>query len=321
MISLIGAEMLRARSRRLLRWSLVGLLATLLFVMGVAWLNNEKPTGALAKELERRQAAETEFVEACRDGFPDGVPQGPGGAFIPPGSDVEIAPRFCEQIASQIYGQAIDRGLEMRRFEGFLFGYLPPLFALMLMFGASFVGGDWASRAITQALTYEPRRLRLVAAKGIAIGLTAAAVFVTFLLTVLAGVSLVAVFKGTFEGFSLLGTLGTIFRLGALGAAVALIGSLTAAVTRSTGGTFGVVFVYLVVLEPLIVGWKPWIGRWMFAPNGIALTLAEPLVEFHGPNRVAFSQSYLWQSALVLAAFLGVASAVAGVVFKRREIA
>jgi ABC-2 type transport system permease protein len=320
-IGLIRAEMLRARSRRMLRFSVLGLFGTLLFVMSVAWIVNDKPTGSEAEQFERLRAAEIEFVEACKAGFPNGVPDGPASSFFEPGSEPRIPPQFCDEVVEGYFQQSYNRGLEMRNFEGFLFGYLPPLFALMLMFGASFVGGDWASRAITQALIYEPRRMRLLAAKGVAIGVTAAVVFVVFLLSVLAAVSLVATFKGTFDGFSLSGTIGTILRLGALGSVVALVGSLLAAVTRSTGGTFGVAFVYLVVVEPFVVGWKPWIGRWLFFPNGLALTIAEPLVEFDGTGEVAFSQSHLWQSALVLAGILAVASLVVGTLFKRREIA
>lgn len=328
MISLVRAELLRARSRRLLQWSLIGLLGTLLVVVIAAWTANRPPSPAERELIRQMQGRVDGFVTACKAGFPDGV-QGflpeRFGDFLPPPdaaeSSFQIRPSDCEGFARNLYSIDVKEGLRMRNFETFLFGYVPPLFALMLMFGASFIGGDWSSRSITQALTYEPRRTRLLGAKGIAIGITSSVVLVGFLSLVLAALSFVASFRGTFEGFDLGEAIFVILRLGGIGAFVALFGSVLAAVTRSTGGTFGIAFAYLVVIEPFIVGWKPWIGRWLFTPNGIAITLAEPLVESDNGLDVAFSQSHLWQSALVLLGLMGIASVIVSTVFRRREIA
>lgn len=312
MLSLIRAELLRARSRRLLRWAMFSLAGVALLASGVTFFQNEKIDPAVAQIQVTYEAK----MRSCFERFGE-VLYNPDD---PRRGDPEVVE--CRSIIESRPSGPYVETFRFYQVDDFFLGFTPALFAIMLMFGASFFGGDWSSRSITQALTFEPRRLRLLTAKAVAIAVTAGVVLFAFLSLLFVLLAIVAVFRGTFVGFSFATTLATMGRLAGIGSVIAVFGATLASVTRSTGGTFGIAFAYLAVVEPFVVGWKPWVGRWLFTPNGIAVVSAEPIVEVpnDGGMAVHFSQGHLWQSALVLLGLTLLINSIAAAIFRRREI-
>lgn len=133
--------------------------------------------------------------------------------------------------------------------------------AAMLAFvlGASSGGAEWSSRSMTLQLLWEPRRLRLLVLKWVALVLVVAATAAVALTLGLALGWLTAATKGTMDkadgrldpGFwsDLLGTAGRGVVLVVIAASMAYA---VAMLVRNTGAALGVAFVYFAVLENAI---------------------------------------------------------------------
>lgn len=184
---------------------------------------------------------------------------------------------------------------------------------LGLGFGASFVGAEWQHRTMTGLLTWEPRRVRVAAAKFVAV---ASAVFLAVLaLEALLGGALVpaAVFRGTTEGVDA-GWLAQIFGVAVKGATLAsmgaVLGAAVALVARSSALALGIALGWVAVGENMIRNLRPeWI-RWLIADN--AVSFIAPSVD--APRSSA-------GGAVVVTVYILAAAAIATRVFRRRDLA
>ena len=175
------------------------------------------------------------------------------------------------------------------------------------LIGTSLVGAEWQAGTMTTLLTWEPRRSRVLVAKTIAaaIGVFAMIFVLDLLFTGL--MALVAATRGSTEGTdtSLVRSLvGFDVRVATLAALGAILGLSLAMVTRNTGATLGIAFVYLVIVEGIFRQFLPGWRAWLLGDNSTIFLLAQTDAEI-GRS--------LWSAALVVVvwciAWLSVATA------------
>jgi hypothetical protein len=177
---------------------------------------------------------------------------------------------------------------------------------MVWLLAASFVGADWQSDTIRTTLTWEPRRIRLMAAKVIAFAL-AASLGVLVLLALLGGALVpAAAFRGTTEGTDsawLSDLITTALRIAALAGLAAVASISIATIGRRTSAALGVGFLYLAVIEGVVRGTLPGLRPWLVGDNAVGF------VDGHGNAAVAGRSAlgaglYLvaWAAALLIAA-------------------
>lgn len=132
--------------------------------------------------------------------------------------------------------------------RGLRLAFLPPLLGLGLVVGSSHVGAEWASRGVTNLLFWEPRRIRVLGAKFVALGGSLAVV--SFCATMV--LMLILAFGSAGEYVSLPSLVLFALRLALLVAIVSILGATIAAVARSTTASLAAAFVLLAVIEPLL---------------------------------------------------------------------
>jgi ABC-2 type transport system permease protein len=289
-MSLLRVEVRRLLSRRLFR--VLTLLTLLGFAVAGVWAfidSDDSPQALRRAEQERER-----LVAECERGF-EASPQ----AEIPEGySDAGAFCRDQEFVADPRFNYA---------FMGeIVISVGIPFIMLGWLVGASFVGADWHNRMLTSTLTWEPRRIRLLTTKTLALSI------VVFVWMVFLGSALSAALypAAAFEGIT--STVDSeawrelaisIARVGASTMFAAWLGFALAVVGRNTAAALGVGFVYLAIVENLIRGFRPEWSDWLIGDN-----LGRFLV---GTD----------SAALLLLAYTVALLVVAAFVFKTREIA
>ncbi len=186
--------------------------------------------------------------------------------------------------------------------------------------GATYAGADWAAGTVQTLLTWEPRRVRVIVAKVVGLGLFLVMVGVLLQLA-LAGVCAVATSRGgTFDGID--GDFwGRLLRADAralsLGVLIGWLSFGIASLTRNTGAALGVGFVYLAILENVLRVFAPWSNRFLIG-NAIAVWIG-------GPQQVedAGKWSFFYTRDLALTVLVGYVVLVVGVMtgmFARRDV-
>lgn len=269
--SLVASEMLRARSRRSLRW-LVAL--ALLAVTGVAAIifgttghvTETDLTAAASRYLTEQQ----QFYQVCM-----------ADTSIP---EAEKA-NACWKPTPQ---DAVDNALwnlPRRPFDasGFagLIGFAGGVGLLVCaMLAATSGGADWGARTMGLLLSWEPRRGRVFVVRLLVV-LGGALVLQTFLMllavtlgTIIASAHDLIVSSGVqVNGYSPIiqseinAHAAKWVPLGALGAAGAYA---VAMLTRSTGWAIGTLVGLMAVIESLIQGLWPWGSQWLIQTNSVA---------------------------------------------------
>jgi hypothetical protein len=282
---------------------MVGLIVLGILIGGISMFarsHRESLSVLQARARTQRQ----QQVDACAGGDFDIPPKA-----IPPG---ETLRQFCEQ--------AVEINPEDKRFrmvsetDGFK-GTAVPLVLAFLVLSASFIGAEWGAGTITTLLTWEPRRIRVLAAK--AIVCTAVAFVGTLLLQVVLFLALLptAVFRGTTQGVDgswLIGLAGVVVRGGALAALGAAIGFSVAAIARSTAASLGAGFAYLVLLENLVGALRPGWRSWFITNNAV--------VFINGHSLKELVPRTMTEAAVLLALYAIGALAAANVTFARRDV-
>ena len=182
--------------------------------------------------------------------------------------------------------------------------------------GATFVGAEWHTGSMTTTLTWEPRRIRLWVGKALA------AAIVVFLLILLLQVVLgllltvAAALRGRTSGTDatwLARTIAIGLRVAAVSAMAGTMAAAVAMVGRNTAAALGIGVIYLGVVEGLIrglrPGWEPWLvgdnlANFIGSPDGFPL--------FPGRSMIG--------SGILLAAYAIAAAAIAGAVFRTRDV-
>jgi ABC-2 type transport system permease protein len=185
-----------------------------------------------------------------------------------------------------------------------------------LLLGASFVGAEWHAGTMTTLLTWEPRRLRVLAAKA-AVAAVCVFVLMLVLLAVLAGaLALVAATRGVTTGTGdhlWRSVAGTALRIAACAVAGSLVGLGIAMVARSTAAAIGIGFAYLGIVEGLIRGLRPGWQHYLLADN-IAVVITG------GDQGIMRLPVTLTHAAVTVAVWAGVLVTAAAVSFRTRDV-
>ena len=211
----------------------------------------------------------------------------PPGAPPPPEAGTPGRQTFCENvIGQQQFGQTIDRRFYLNQVKD-IYQHLSVWFAIIAwLLAASYIGAEWRAGTMTTMLTWEPRRIRVMLAKGFA------AIAVTFTIVMVLQALLfgalypAAAFHGSTAGtsaafwrsFTYLG-----LRVGGLAAAAGLLGFAAGSIGRNTAAGLGAGFVYLAVIEGgLLGGLIPAVRPWLIVGNSIVFISNERQVDIHG---------------------------------------
>ena len=202
----------------------------------------------------------------------------------------------------------------------FLFGLEQltlPMAVLALVLGATLIGAEWSSGAITTLLTWEPRRILLFAGKMIALGLSVATAFL--LVTALMSVAMLpaSFLRGTFVGLDRW-WLEEAIDLGWRGVSVTVLAGFlsfaVASVFRSTVVAIGALFGYLVIVERILTAVTQDLGSWLIS-NNVLVAVFPP-----GTGRGIEGRSP--EEAIgLLAAYVGGLLLISGFLFWRRDAA
>lgn len=158
--------------------------------------------------------------------------------------------------------------------------------------GATGVGADWSSRTIITLLTWEPRRIRLLGRRHLAIAIAVAAIGVVGQLVGLALGAVVVATRGTWDhlygaasasvgyqpaplipaGHFWRDLVSLQVRGVVLMVVVAVLAAAVTTVTRHTGGTLGIAFAWFAVVENavrIVFSQRGW-PRWLVTENVVA---------------------------------------------------
>jgi hypothetical protein len=183
--------------------------------------------------------------------------------------------------------------------------------------GASVAGAEWRAGTITTLLTWEPSRLRLHAARissafGLAfvIGLL---LEILFLAATLPAVLINGSTAGT-DGAWWAGLALAVLRIALLSAFVAVLAASVATIGRNTSAALVALAVWALVVERLVAGLRPQLGRFMIAENVATFVPWKQIdgVEFQRPPVVAI---------IALIGYLAVIITAGAVTFARRDVA
>jgi hypothetical protein len=133
--------------------------------------------------------------------------------------------------------------------------------------GATLLGADYASRALTTLLTWESRRPRVLAARAAACAAATACAALAALALLCVALLPAALAHGggaDLTGGWYLSMVGLALRCALLAAAAAAIGVSCAAIGRSTAAALAIIALYWIAVERTALGIGQWLSRWLF---------------------------------------------------------
>lgn len=142
-----------------------------------------------------------------------------------------------------------------------------PLALAAFILGASLLGADYTSRALTTTLIWEPRRHRLLASRAAAGAITAGCATLATLALLALALLPAAVAHRVGPSADVASLIGLAARCAALAAASAALGVSCAALTRSTIGALASLAGYWLLAQLTLAGLWPSAGRWLFLAN------------------------------------------------------
>jgi hypothetical protein len=192
---------------------------------------------------------------------------------------------------------------------------LPLAFACYTL-GASTLGADYTSRALTTLLTWEPRRRLVLASRACACALITAGLTVIVLLTLVLALLPSAVVHGVGNvrgGAWYLSIAALTLRCALLTATMSIIGVAAAAIGRSTAAAVIGIVGYLVLIEYTAVQAAPSFARWLL------FTDASSWVGYHTTVGAPAGHTVV-TGGLLLASGTAALCALATRTFERRDV-
>lgn len=297
MTALFGVEVRRFLARRLFRFTT---LAVVLMIVGA---------GLIAFFSSRTTPAEIAQAEAEQQALYENCVQ--SGGFGAPPDQIEDVEAFCRDEMRFAGG---DPRFDYSEMTQILRGLGVPFLMLGWIVGASFIGAEWHNRMLTMTLTWEPRRVRVLGAKMLALAACVALWILVLQAVLAASLYPAAAAHGITAGLDggFWRELGSVaLRVDTLAVLAALLGFGLATIGRNTAAALGVGFAYLTVVEGLVRGFKPEWSNWLLGDN-ISLFLfgdqSSPLTHDQAT------------ATLFLLAYCAALLVVATAIFRRREM-
>ena len=272
MTRLIRVEILRLAWRRLVRVVGALVLALVATIVAIDGYNHSNDTAA---EITRFNEQRLAGYEEARAGFERDRQAGhvPKDVAFPTRAEAEADPHQCFPDPSTAESFDCTPPKQPYAVAAKLpdFGRAVAVICAIAAFliGASAAGAEWAAGTMQSLLYWEPRRVRVVAAKILGLLVVTAAVVIAAEALFTVGALLAAQTRGTTAGLtSAVWTSHLLLLLRAIGVAAfaGILGFAIAFGTRITAAAVGVGFIYFAVLEQLLSVWKPWLGRYLIAP-------------------------------------------------------
>jgi hypothetical protein len=309
--SLLRAEVLRIRSRRLVRLLLALGYAVIVVAFVITAFNTGNPSAA---ERSAAQTQADQLAAQCR-------------------ADPNVPTDQKDQVCS---GFTAEQFLRTRPFDvsGLSSGALAVaagFAALAFIIGASSGGAEWTAKTLPSLLTWEPRRVRVSLTKVAVVAATVvlATVLAELLWTGL-GSALVSL-RGSWSprpdrlwGDLLDTQLRAVLLAGLAGAA----GFAVANLIRNTGAALGLAFVYFAVVENAVRVLWHWGQQWLVMENvtalvqrqGVDLVVSQRLDPATGSFTSVVVHLTNLRAGLTLAGYTAAAVLVAVLVFRRRDL-
>lgn len=206
-------------------------------------------------------------------------------------------------------------------FKAVFGGTTAPIALAAWVLAASFVGAEWHSGTMAVTLTWEPRRVRLLLAKAVAV--VGFAFVGTIVVQAVLGLALTpAALQSQPGGFACVEcgpdqawfpeAALIVLRGATVSAVLAALGFGLASIGRNTAASVGVGFAYLLVVEGLLAALVDWLRPVLITPNAIAFVSGTPVgdVGLDSPG-----------AAGVLLGLYGIAALLAALVaFRARDV-
>lgn len=328
MSRLLAVELRRLFSRRLVVLAMVAAVAVSGLVVAATW-NSVQPMSAA--EAQRAEM----FYQADLDRWAEE-------------GDEQVAQCLEQQEREEeITGQEVDFGCDQQEpqrewfiptvpalhetLPGLLLGVSMLLAFVALVIGTTFTAAEFSTGAMSNWLTFEPRRLRVYASKVTAAAIGVVPVAVVVLGVVIGGAWVVNSTQGLTDGMTstvwtdIAWTAARILVLAAIGA---LVGAALGFLLRHTAAVLGVVIGYGIVVEGILSGLLPQLAPWTartnlsgWATHGTTYYTSECVTEAMGTtcqmteHALGFGHSATY--LLVITALIVVVSALA---FRRRDV-
>lgn len=330
-------ELRRLAARAGVRWLVVGMLAVVALTAFGAYRSSRAPSQAqldaaqqsYEQSLANWQVNGQEQIDSCRQAQEDARKTDPRADF------------GCQYMAAPTLEQFLPyRTPFSGNVESWVEQLSTFLLLLALMVGATFVAAEFSTGSVTTWLTFEPRRGRVLASKvAVAALATGAVVAVVGALAVGAFWAVTAVnhFVGdtTPELWAAVGD--QVGRLAAAGAGAAAIGAALAFLVRHSAAVLGVVVGWLVGVDGILASQlslaSPGVRGWMVQTNltawlqggleqqyGVTSCTTGPsgVTSCDGGTALVVSMTH---AGLLLLAVAAVVTALALLVFRRRDVA
>ena len=272
MTRLIRVEILRLFSRRLVR--VVGALVLLLVAVIVAidgYNHSNDNSAEIARFNEQRLAG----YDKARAAFEQDQQAGriPDDIAFPTRAEAEADPHQCfpDPDTAKSFDCTPPKQPYAITTKLPNFGRAVAVICAIVAFliGASAAGAEWAAGTMQSLLYWEPRPIRVVAAKILGLLVVTATVVVAAEALFTVAALLAAQTRGTTAGLTnsvWTGHLLLVLRAIGIAAFGGVLGFAIAFGTRITAAAVAVGFIYFAVLEQLLVVWKPWLGRYLIGP-------------------------------------------------------
>jgi hypothetical protein len=304
-IRLLASEALGFRSRRIVRWLMLIAVIGIVVVAIIAGSVSHKPSEA---DLARAQHRYEKSLAAC-------IKHDGAGFEIPAGTSVKDVCRQNLSAADFVPNQ----GLLLDELDEYVLGAAFIVVLIGLVIGASMVGASWQSGTITTILTWEPRRIRWFLARSLVIAMGVALVAAVLLSILAAALALTTTLRGITTTTSpwLSDTVLTILRIAAATGGIAVIGGAVAMMGRHTAAALGAVFVYVAVLESIVRGLRPAMGRFLLGDNLTTVVTAHTLDVQQGAARYLLTPQ---RGAVVIGVYVIVLVGVALALLRARDV-
>ena len=301
MATLVGIEIKRLLARRLFRAVIaLSLLGIVIAGIVVFFRSRDEPPPAEVVVTDPLLEAE---IDRCQR-----------GEFGPlPGGETQPSRPECIEFMGI---QNPDPRYHLAEVRDTFMGTAVPLAVMAWLLGASFIGAEWQKGTMATTLLWEPRRIRLLAAKALACCVTIFVVFVVLQILLALALAPAGLLRGTTEGIDgewLRSTAGVLARGGVVAVVAAMIGFSIAGLGRNTAAALGVGFLYMTVIEGLVRGLRPNWVPWLLADNAAVFITDDPLI------MPALERSTI-EAGLLIAAYATALTAVGALVFRRRDI-
>jgi ABC-2 type transport system permease protein len=255
MTRLLSVEFRRILARRIVVVAATAALLGMLIAGVVLFARSHRlsPSQAVALDQQARAQQEQAFQD-CLSGFPPDQ--------VPAGVSKE---EFCAEITQESF-QLQDPRFHVAHYRDVAMGLAGLFIVILAILGASFSGAEWHAGTVATQLTWEPRRIALLAAKVLATATFAFAAFLVAEIVLFGVVAPSGFLRGTTAGVNaswFRGVVGLLLRAAVVAALAAGTAHALASLARNTAAALAVAFVYGAVLEPLLrqlrPGWRPWL--------------------------------------------------------------